>query len=260
MLNFQKKFAAISFPVTVVMWISLAPYSRARIELSNAHKLNDITMANAQRSSNEYINDESFEEQSKLLYETAEQNIRGTLRPETVLSRPYKDKKEIKFMDEQYPRRHLEEYSPNKYSGHLDSNEEIQYDINSNNIDSGVQFLSNHEEMPKYQSPTMAKNDFHEYEKIVSNSIRKRNFLLVQSRKGNILSLHSNKQRPDEHQAQRPPTVNIFPLSDGRFRNISYQYRYGLPEPTFESVSTPDLQIEKVDGTYINASDSTILH
>ena len=218
-------------------------------------------MANSQISSNEYIIDKSFEQQSKFLPETDEQNIRGTLRPETVLSRPYKDKKEIKFMDEQYRKRSLEEYYLNKYSGHLDTNEETQYDINSNNVESGVQFLSPyHEKMKKYGLPTMPKNDFHEYEKIVSNSLRKRNILLVQSRKGNILSLHSKGQRQDEHQAQRPPTVNIYPLSEGRFRNISYQYRYGLPEPTFESVSTPDLQIEKVDGTYINASDSTILH
>ena len=250
----------MSLPVTVVVWIILTPYSRARIELHNAHKLNDITIENSQRSSNEYIIDESFEPQSQLLPETDEQNIRGTLRPETVLSRPYKNRKEIKFLDQQYPRRTLEEYYPNNYSVHLPSNEEIQYDINSNNVDSRLQFLSPNEEITKYDSPTMSMNDYHEYEKIVSNSIRKRNFLLLQSRKGNILSLPSKRKRQDEHQGQRPPTVNLYPLSDGRFRNISYQYRYGLPEPTFESVSTPDLQIEKGDGTYLNASDSTILH
>ena len=114
--------------------------------------------------------------------------------------------------------------------------------------------------MTNQDAPTITANGFRDYQKIVSNSIRKQNIVLLQSSHGNIFSVHGNINKQDEHQAQRPPTANVVPYSGSRIRNISYHYKYGVPEPTFESVSPPDLQIEKVDRRYLNASDATILH
>ena len=70
--------------------------------------------------------------------------------------------------------------------------------------------------------------------------------------------MYDKQPKQNEHQAQRPPTSKTF--SGDRFLNMLHHQRYGVPEPTFQSVSPPDLQIEKVNGNYLNASGSTFHH
>ena len=74
------------------MLIKSIPYSIAKIEFRNDIGANEVTEINSRRSSYEYSVDETrFSSPKKLNTKYSDSNIRGTSRPETVLSRPYKD-------------------------------------------------------------------------------------------------------------------------------------------------------------------------
>ena len=250
----------------VIVWITLSPYAIARIEFSSPHKLNEITMPNSQGSSNEYHKSDTALEtalfqfkqpQHNLLAQTEEHNIRGTLRPETVLPRPYKDQKRIRFIEEQNPKRSLlRDNSPN-FPVYLFDTKENKLITKPKDYDLGNELVPKEDEMIQYESPIGANSANRDEEKTLPSKFRKRTFVLVQSGNKQIFSVYGDKSIQDEHQAQRPPTDNVHPTLDKRLRRISYDYRYGVPEPTFQSVSTHDLQLEKLDGRYLGASDST---
>ena len=221
----------------------------AKIELRPANQINAITMINSQIPSNEYISNELDQEQL-LISPESNSNIPGTLKPETVLSRPYKKPNDIRYIQSSNPIKNIIAYDVNNHSFYL----EKEYAVHFNQPD------QKDLESPGliFDSPTMTStSDIKEEENTIYSPLRKRNFVLVQSNNGTIYSLYKNQPKHNEHQAQRPPTWKTFPDSGNRILNVSSQGRHGAPEPTFQSASPINLQIEKVDGTYLNASDST---
>ena len=233
----------------IVCWFNIITYTMAKIELRPGNQINEITMINSQIPSNEFISNE-LELDQLLLSPESNSNIPGTLKPETVLSRPYKDPKDIRYIQNSNPIKNIVAYDSNNHSFYL----EKEYAVHVNQPDQkGL-------ESPGliFDSPTMTStNDIKNEENTILSPLRKRNFVLVQSNNGKIYSLYKNQPKQDEHQAQRPPTWKTFPGSGNRVLNISSQSRHSAPDPTFQSASPLNLQIEKVDGTYLNASDST---
>ena len=230
----------------------------AKIEFRPANQINDITMINSQLQSNEYLQYDVGQRQL-VIPAKPNSNVSATLKPETVLSRPYKYQKNIINYQKSGSNNKLAAYSLNNLSFHFDKENEVQFD----------QTYQKDMELPEsgnqldlilhFDDPTMTiTSDIEEEKSTNTNPSRKRKFVLVQSNDGKTFSMYKNSPRQNEHQAQRPPTLKTFPYLGNRLLNISNQHINGVPEPTFQSVSPPDLQIEKVYGKYLNASDSTI--
>ena len=230
----------------------------AKIELRPGNQINEITMINSQLPSNEYIQYDAGQRQFVLPVKS-NSNISATLKPETVLSRPYKYQKNIINYQNSGSRNKLAAYSLNNLSFYFDKENEVQFD-QTYQKDLEIPESSNQlDQILYFDDPTMTITSNIEEEKNTKiNPSRKRKFVLVQSSDGKTFSMYKNSLRQNEHQAQRPPTLKTFPYLGNRLLNISNQHINGVPEPTFQSVSPPDLQIEKVDGKYLNASDSTI--
>ena len=250
----------VSLPTMVTMMLAfLIPYTKARIEPNHAHQINDIFIVYPQNSPKEY----SFiNEMMSLPHEQPGQNLinqyqeqkmhQGTSRPETVLSRPsYDNQKRISQTEYQHHKR---------ASPQLQNVKQPEY-YNQDTDDTFVkEIMPQDEYIIQYNSPTFSTSkESANDNQIISNSLRKRKFVLVESRDGKSFSLQQNRPRLDEYQAQRPPTGIIYPLLNNPFKSISYgdKYNHG-PEPTFESVSPLDLQIEKIDGSYLSASGASI--
>ena len=230
----------------------------AKIELRPGNQINEITMINSQLPSNEYIQYDAGQRQFVLPVKS-NSNVSATLKPETVLSRPYKYQKNIINYQNSGSRNKLAAYSLNNLSFYFDKENEVQFD-QTYQKDLEIPESSNQlDQILYFDDPTMTITSNIEEEKNTKiNPSRKRKFVLVQSSDGKTFSMYKNSLRQNEHQAQRPPTLKTFPYLGNRLLNISNQHINGVPEPTFQSVSPPDLQIEKVDGKYLNASDSTI--
>ena len=230
----------------------------AKIELRPGNQINEITMINSQLPSNEYIQYDAGQRQFVLPVKS-NSNVSATLKPETVLSRPYKYQKNIMNYQKSGSNNKLAAYSLNNLSFYFDKENEVQFD-QTYQKDLEIPDSSNTlDQILYFDDPTMTITSNIEEEKNTKiNPSRKRKFVLVQSSDGKTFSMYKNSLRQNEHQAQRPPTLKTFPYLGNRLLNISNQHINGVPEPTFQSVSPPDLQIEKVDGKYLNASDSTI--
>ena len=242
------------------MLIKCIPYSIAKIEFRNDIGANEVTDLNSRRSSYEYSVDETmFSPPKKLKAKPSDSNIRGTSRPETVLSRPYKDIMARRFAGVQPPHIEALMYDAKDELVSLVSQEVHQYPeyFQEGGLENNIE--QQNQQIMHYDLPTITSKDFIEGDKFSFTPLRKRNFVFLQSNDGKMYSFNSNKSRKKEYQAQRPPTINVYHVPGNQRKNISYHYGYeNSPIPTFQSVSTPDVQIEKVDGRYLNASDSTI--
>ena len=238
--------------------MNIIHYAVAKIEFKNANHMNEITRLRSQIPSNEFVTDES-EHDHPVLSVGSNSYIPGTLKPETVLSRPYNNQKDIRYIQNLRSRNSIVAYNPNNLSLYLNKGSIVEFGKSHEKDGSKTKLSSQLDQILNHDAPTMtSSSDIEDEENTIFSPPRKRNFVLVQSNDGKVYSLYDKQSKQNEHQAQRPPTWKAF--SGYRLLNISHQQRYGVPEPTFQSVSPPDLQIEKVDGTYLNASDSTFHH
>ena len=230
----------------------------AKIEFRPGNQINEITMINSQLPSNEYVQYDAGQ-RIFVLPVKSNSNVSATLKPETVLSRPYKYQKNILNYQISGSKSKLAAYSLNNLSFYFDKENEVQFD-QSDHKDLEIPESGNQlDQIIHFDDPTMTiTSEIKEEENTKINPSRKRNFVLIQSSDGKTFSMYKNSARQNEHQAQRPPTLKTFPYLGNQLLNTSNQHINGFPEPTFQSVSPPDLQIEKVDGKYLNASDSTI--
>ena len=242
----------------ILFWVNFIQYVVAKIEVKHANRLNEITKIRSQIPSNEYASDES--KQGNLIISVGSNSyVPGTLKPETVLSRPYNDQRDIRYIQKLRPGTNIVAYNPNNLSLYLDKKSAVQFSKSYEKDGAKIKLGSQLDQIINYDSPTMTStSDIEDEENTIFSPPRKRNFLLVQSNDGKIYSLYDKQPKHNEHQAQRPPTSKTF--SGDRFLNMSHHQRYGAPEPTYQSVSPPDLQIEKVNGNYLNASGSTFHH
>ena len=250
--------------MTIIMGLLFTSYTTARIEINNAHQMNDITIVNSQPSSEEYRMDgmssvQPPKKQPNSLYQRLEQNVRGTSRPETVLPRPYNDQRRLRPTEYQNQGRNVLSYNQNDNSVQLHDNEKYKHYNHPDEYVSRKEIVPQDDDMVQYDARTSANQEFAPHDEIAPKYLHNHNLILVHSRDGYNLSLQENRPSLGEHQAQRPPTGVAYPLINSHSKNISYEYKYGVPEPTFESVSSPDLQIEKIDGSYIGASDATTI-
>ena len=230
----------------------------AKIEFRPGNQINEITMINSQLQSNEYVQYDAGQRQF-VFPVNSNSNVSATLKPETVLSRPYRYQKNFINYQKSGSRNKLAAYSLNNLSFYFDKENEVQFH-QTYQKDLEIPELGNQlDQILHFDDPTMTStSDIEEEKNTRINPSRKRKFVLVQSNDGKTFSMYKNSPRQNEHQAQRPPTLKKSPYMGSRLLNISNQHINGVPEPTFQSVSPPDLQIEKVDGKYLNASDSTI--
>ena len=110
----------------ILFWMNIIHYAVAKIEFKNANQMNEITRLRSQIPSNEYVTDES-EQDHPVLSVGSNLYIPGTLKPETVLSRPYNNQKNIRYIQKLRSRNNIVAYNPNNLSLYLNKGSVVEF-------------------------------------------------------------------------------------------------------------------------------------